>query len=164
MTGIIILLVLIAIGISIYSKFNYWQKFTCKLIMIYCSLFLFVIILLATVFTVKDVAEELYDDTLSARLRHIQSAANREMNGWMGRTLELYKDYEPEFDYLWERSCMYEAANRVKVYKKAAERFPDGRYERQHQEAEKLLHQLCDSPTYPENQPYGDYYLKHIEE
>lgn len=149
---------LAAIGIGafytcVYRKFSYKAKFYFKMVWIYLSLVIVAFSVTAVVYSVKEAYESELDKSLSKRINWVQHyVTDGEYNDLAG-TMELYQDYEPEFEYLWERVEMYECCNRYLIF--AAEGDT-----KEAEEYKNRLLSLAKNPDYRENAAYGKYFLK----
>lgn len=70
------------------------------------------------------------------------------------------RDYEEEFEPLWERVTMYENCKWYRVFSAADEAGLGEVYTRKAEYFEKIMTEVCEDPTYPENQAYGGYFLE----
>ena len=146
--GVIIFLIgLVMFYVKWYSKWDTYKKIAFKGVLVYLSLGFSVIALVIFAETVSQMYEEQKTNTLAYRLEQVQRDANRGDYSSLLEDLNWYNDYEPDFDYLWERVEMYECMNRYFVSGRTAEY------------AERLC-TLCRNPDYEVNRTYGDYFLK----
>ena len=79
-------------------------------------------------------------------------------------SMEINRAYEPEFEYLWERCLMNAAARHYKIYQKAADKGLGNEFNALAEEYRQMVVDYCDNPVYPENEPYGDYFMGVLEE
>lgn len=156
----LIVAALIAFYVYVYRTWDYKKKFNCKMALIYVSLGLFLLCLVIAVQTVGIVYEEEQSKTLAARTDRIQYEINRGDYSDLASSMQYDADYEPEFEYLWERLSMYECCNRYLIFTKAKERLPAEGYEEKAGEYKEMLSALCENPKYAENKAYGEYYLR----
>ncbi len=130
-----------------FSKWDSYKKIAFKSVFVYLSLGVSLITLIIFVQTVSQVYEEQKFNTLAHRLELAQGDAGRGDYSSLLEDLSWHNDYEPDFDYLWERVEMYECMNRYFIYGRT-------------QEDAKQLQTLCRNPDFEENQPYGEHFLK----
>lgn len=161
MTGVIFMLAgIAAFYLLVYRKWNYSNKFTFKTISVYLLLGVTVIMLWAAVVTVSGVAENEQYKMLERRLTTAEDTARRRDYNWLIDFLRIDKDYEEEFEYLWERVTMYSACNRYLIFE-AADRAELGEaYGKKAQEYEELLRKIGENPSYEENVPYGKAFME----
>lgn len=77
--------------------------------------------------------------------------------------LDNDRDYEPEFDYLWERLQMYACRNRYRMYAAAEERESSGgEFAGKARVWRQELIKLCTQPEYPENEAVAAFWLEEI--
>ncbi|MGN0401765.1 MAG: hypothetical protein ACI4HQ_05840 [Acetatifactor sp.] len=159
------------VGILIYLKYRKWsfkKKFGFQMVLVNLMLPVTAFMVFAAVFSVREAAENVRDNALSTRLEQTQFYENHTGEYYRcGNYLMLEQDYEQEFEYLWERLCMYETSHRYRVFSKAVEQLDreENADERQKLEsmAERYGEQLrafCKVPVYAQNLPYADYYLE----
>ena len=161
---IIILLIGIAMFyFNIYVKWEYKKKLTFKLVFTYLTsavLILQLIILCGIIF--KIFAEE-KDRTAGERYARAESYVNRGDYGTLAGVMEQNGNYEPEFEYIWERMEIYECSHRYLVFAAAEE---NGRNDSEYAEYtlkyKNMLLSLCKAPDYKENVKYGEYCLKQV--
>lgn len=150
----------IAFYIYIYKNWDYKKKFVFKTIMIYLSLGILLLMVWLVVVFVKDAAEEEKADMIETRMERIRYLEGCADYFQMQDALKLYDDYEPEFEYAWERVQMYANCNRYLIFAAAEEA---GLGEEYHLMAEKYKEALLSLglyPDYQQNLPYGEYFLK----
>lgn len=77
----------------------------------------------------------------------------------------MCRNYEEEFEYVWERLCMYDTCQRYHLFSTAMERAgAEGNegerrlYEERAQESAQKLKELCKTPAYEQNRPYAELY------
>lgn len=145
----------------IFRDWDYKKKLTFKLVLAYISLSGLVLCLFAVIISIRDVYREEKDRSLSERLSGAAYEISEGDYSGLAMRMALDGDYEPEFDYLWERLEMYECCNRYLVYKEAAGK-TDASLEAAEYAAkyEGMLLSLCREPEYTENLPYAEYYLR----
>jgi hypothetical protein len=157
---IFVIVGMIAFFLRIYSNWNYKQKFTFKSVCIYISLGVLLLMICSAFYTVGLVYENEQDRMLPSRLSSIRYTADRGEYMWLAEYMDYDKDYEPEFEYLWERLEMHDCCYAYLIYHTAAGRFPDNqKFAEQEQKYREKLISLCNSPCYQENAPYGEYFL-----
>ncbi|MBR5800311.1 MAG: hypothetical protein IKY23_09650 [Lachnospiraceae bacterium] len=78
-------------------------------------------------------------------------------------SMEADRAYEPEFEYLWERCLMNAAARYYKIYQKAADKGAGSEFDALAEEYRQMVVDYCENPVYPENEPYGDYFMGVLE-
>lgn len=146
--------------ILVYRKWNYTKKFVFKSVCIYLSLIVTVFAVLITVWTVREAVEKRKSDMLPSRLFY----AERQTDDYadLVTEMEYARDYEPEFEHLWERAEMHQSSFYYQIFAAAAENMPDeeGRYKAYTEKYREILLSLCTEPDYEENIPYGEYFLK----
>ena len=81
----------------------------------------------------------------------------------MVNSMEFNRDYEPEFEYLWERCLMNTVSLRYKIYHAAAEKGAGSEFDALAEEYRQMVEDYCENPVYPENEPYGDYFMGVLE-
>ena len=161
MTGVIFMLAgIAAFYLLVYRKWNYSNQFTFKTISFYLLLGVTAIMLWAAVNTVSEVAENEQYKMPERRLATAEDTARRRDYIWLIDFLRIDKDYEEEFEYLWERVTMYSACNRYLIFE-AADRAGLGEtYGKRAQEYEELLREIGGNPLYEENIPYGKAFME----
>lgn len=161
MTGVIFMLAgVVAFYLLVYRKWDYKNKFTFKTISVYLLLGVTVIMLWASVITVSEVAENEQYKMQERRLATAENTARRRDYNWLIDFLRADKDYEEEFEYLWERVTMYSACNRYLIFE-AADRAGLGEtYGKKAQEYEELLRETGGNPLHEENVPYGKAFME----
>ena len=161
MTGVIFMLAgIAAFYLLVYRRWNYSNKFTFKTISVYLLLGVTAIMLWAAVITVSEVAENEQYKMPERRLATAEDTARRRDYIWLIDFLRIDKDYEEEFEYLWERVTMYSACNRYLIFE-AADRAGLGEtYGKKAQEYEELLRETGGDPLYEENVPYRKAFME----
>ncbi len=161
MTAIcIIAFLVVGFYFKFYRNWQYKGKFTFKAIMIYIGLMLFVGNVILLINSVGQAAEDKKDDMLESRLERIR---DREAQGdlyWLAQSLDLYSDYEWEFEYAWERVCMNESYTRYMIFKEAADAGMGEEYEQMQNKYKKKLTDLCENVKYEENIPYATNFME----
>ncbi len=149
-----------AFYIFIYRDFNDTKKFVFKSVCIYLSLIVTVFVVLITVWTVRDAVEEKKSDMLPTRLSYAER--NADDYAWLVSEMKYERDFEPEFEYLWERAEMYESCYRYQIFAAAAENMPSEEkiYAENAEKYREMLLSLCKAPDYEKNIPYGEYFLR----
>ena len=143
-----------------YQKWNYIAKFTFKTVMIYVTMGVTVLMIFAVIGMAKDAVEARNEDTPEYRLRKVQAAEGDEDLKQLADLMVLYEDYEPEFEYAWERVTMSEVFNRYILFLSAKEAGLGETYESMEAYYRTELIKLCQSPVYEENKPYAQDFLK----
>lgn len=143
-----------------YKKWNYIAKFTFKSVMIYITLGMTVLMMFAVIGMVKEAVEAINADTPEYRLGRIYAAEGYGDLKQVADLLVLYEDYEPEFEYAWERVTMNEVFNRYMVFLSAKEAGLDEEYQAMEECYRAELLKICKSPVYEENIPYAQDFLK----
>ncbi len=159
---VIILLILIAMFyFNIYLKWEYKKKLTFKLVFTYLTsavLILQFIILFGIIFKIY---EEEKDRTLAERAARVELYLNRGDYSALAGHMELNGNYEPEFEYIWERMEIYECSHRYLVFASAEKNGRnDNAYAEYTLKYKNMLLSLCQDPDYQENTRYGEYCLK----
>lgn len=161
MTGLLACVVAaVAFYLFVYRYWDYKKKFTCKSVLIYLSLGVFVLMLISAVTTVGMVYENEQDKTLAKRMDMVQFHISRGDYSDLAGNMAYEADYEPEFEYVWERLEMYETCGRYLVFSIAAPKTENPEYAGMAEKYEKELIALCSHPGYAENADYGEYYLR----
>ena len=143
-----------------YKKWNYIAKFTFKTVMIYITMGITILMIYACIGMVKDAVEARNEDTPEYRLGRIQAAEGDADLKQMADLMVLYEDYEPEFEYAWERVTMSEVFNRYMLFLSAKEAGLGEEYETLEEYYRTELLKLCQSPAYEENKLYAQDFLK----
>lgn len=161
MTGLLACVVAaVVFYLFVYRYWDYKKKFTCKSVLIYLSLGVFVLVLISAIVTVGMVYENEQDKTLAKRMDRVQYHISRGDYSDLAGNMAYEADYEPEFEYVWERLEMYETCSRYLVFSVAAQNTGEPGYADMAAEYEKELIALCSHPEYAENADYGEYYLR----
>lgn len=77
----------------------------------------------------------------------------------LATSMHRYECYEEPFEFLWERCLMDRYTFHYRIYSTAAENGLD-EYTKKAKEWEGKLESLCNNITYPENEPYRNYFLR----
>ena len=157
---LIVIAAIVAFYIFIYMHWDYKKKFTCKSVMIYISLGILALVIWIVIVCVRDAAEEERYNMLETRLDRIRDLEGYADYSQMQDILVLYDDYEPEFEYAWERVEMYSNYNQYLIFRNAAENGLGEEYVAMAEKYRETLLTLCLEPDYPENIPYGEDFLK----
>ena len=144
----------------IYKKWNCLAKFTFKSVMIYITLGMTVLMIFAVVGMVKEAVESINADTPEYRLARVQTAEGYADLKQLADLMVLYEDYEPEFEYAWERVTMNEVFNRYLIFLSAKEAGLGEEYEEMEEYYRAELLKLCQSPAYAQNIPYAQDFLQ----
>lgn len=103
------------------------------------------------------------DRTLAGRLSAVEYCANAARYTDMAFWLDNDRDYEPEFDYLWERLQMYACRNRYRMYAVAEESEScGGEFAGKAKAWRQELIKLCMQPEYPENEAVAAFWLEEV--
>ncbi|MBQ7780842.1 MAG: hypothetical protein IJ405_02295 [Lachnospiraceae bacterium] len=157
---LIVIAAIAAFYIYIYRHWDYKKKFNFKSVMIYISLGLLVLMIELVISFVMEAAEEERYNMLESRLDRVQYLEAYADYSQMQDILVLYDDYEPEFEYAWERVEMYANYNQYLIFRNAAENGLGEEYVAMAEKYREALLALCLEPDYPENIPYGEDFLK----
>lgn len=160
MGWLVVAAAIVAFYFYIYRNWNYKVKFTFKAVMIYLTSGMLLLSIVAVISMVKDAAEESRMDSFEYRMDSIESAEGEGKFPQLADTLILYDDYEPEFEYAWERVLMYTYYNRYLVFKEAIDAGMGEAYEAEALKYQEALFNICKEPTYDENIPYGQDFLE----
>lgn len=148
-----------AFFILVYRKWNDTKKFVFKSVCVYLSLIVTVFTVWMAVWSVREAVEKKKSDMLPSRLLYAER--NADDYAWLVFEMKYERDYEPEFEYLWERAGMYQSSFYYRIFAAAAENMPEeGSYEAYAEKYREMLFSLCTAPDYEENIPYGEYFLK----
>lgn len=146
---------------KIYGKWGYYGKFICKAIILSYVLLHTVLFMIGTVSLIPKVYEEQKENAVSRRLEKVKQTMNKGNYCDVAAEMYLYDNYEPEFEFVWERLQMYACYEQYLVFKEAAVREPDNQdYANGLERYETILYDVCQKPEYKENIVYGEYYLQ----
>lgn len=162
MGWLVVAAAIVAFYLYIYRKWDYKAKFTFKAVMIYLTLGMSVLTIIAVISMVGTAAENIRMDTPEYRMDRIESAEGYGDLLQMADTLILYNDYEPEFEYAWERVTMYAYYNRYIVFKEAVESGLGREYEEIAFKYKEALFDICEEPAYDENIPYAQDFMERV--
>lgn len=157
---LIVIAAIAAFYIYIYRHWDYKKKFNFKSVMIYISLGLLVLMIELVISFVMEAAEEERYNMLESRLDRVQYLEAYADYSQMQDTMVVYGDYEPEFEYAWERVEMYANYNRYLIFREAAENGLGEEHVAMAEKYREALLALSLEPDYPENIPYGEDFLK----
>lgn len=157
---LVVIAAMAAFYIYIYRHWDYKKKFTFKSVMIYVSLGILVLMVWILIGFVKEAAEEERYNMLESRLDRVRDLEGYADYSRLQDTMILYGDYEPEFEYAWERVEMYANYNQYLIFARAAEAGLGEGYETMAEKYKEALLSLCLEPDYPKNIPYGEDFLK----
>lgn len=159
MIFLIFIIVIIAVFyIKVYREWNYNRKFVFKSVLIYLGLGFTALMLFATVAAVGGVIENQREKMLPTRLEYAEHDIERSDYTGAANYMVYSNSYEEEFEYIWERVSMYECCLRYRFFAAADEKEMGSEYTKKAKEYEKLLSELCGSPEYSKNIPYGEYF------
>lgn len=144
----------------VYSHWNYRKKYTFKTVMIYVSLGMLVLNAGMLISYIRDAAEEEKYYMLQSRLNRVMTQEGEADYVSMQDTMMLYYDYEPEFEYAWERLEMYAVYNRYRIFQKAAKEELGELYAQKAEDYKEALLVSCSEPDYTVNIRYGEDFLK----
>lgn len=156
-----LIIVCVAFYRFIYKGWSFKGKLIFKIVLFCLTMFFTVLMVILLIGTVKGAFEAEKDKSLSTRLSVAEYDANigkyTDMAFWLNNDM----DYEPEFDYMWERLQMYASYNRYVVFSAAEEREDlAGEFTGKAEYYKNEFIRLCANPTYPENEEFGEYYLE----
>lgn len=160
MVFIIFIALAAAFYFHIYKKWNYKKKFTFKSILIYLSVICTVLYASFTIQTIVDVVESEQYKMLESRMERAVGSALRGEYDLLADHMDLYQDYEAEFEYLWERLYMYNGSRRYIIFRAASEAGLGEAYTERAEEWKEKLLSVCGSPEYEENIPYAKAFLE----
>ena len=146
---------------AVYRGWSFKGKLIFKIVLFCLTIFVTVLMVILLIWTIAGVFEEEKDKSLASRLtmveRDVADGSYTDMAFWMN----LDMDYEPEFDYMWERLQMYASYNRYVVFKAAEEREAvAGEFAGKAEYYKNEFIRLCENPTCSENEEFGEYYLE----
>lgn len=144
----------------VYKHWNYRKKYTFKTVMIYVSLGMLVLNAGMLISYIRDAAEDEEYYMLQSRLNRVMALEAEADYGSMQDTMQLYYDYEPEFEYAWERLEMYAVYNRYQIFQKAAENELGELYVQKAEAYKEELLSSCLEPDYTVNIRYGEDFLR----
>lgn len=156
-----LLIVCAAFYIYIYRGWSFKGKIIFKSILLGITLFCTVLMVILLIWSIGGTFASEKDKTLATRLNTVERDVNNGMYTDMAFWLDIDMDYEPEFDYLWERLQMYASYNQYVIFAAAQEReeLADefvGKAEYYKNEFIKL----CQNPACAENEEFGEFYLE----
>lgn len=162
--GIIILLIGIAMFyFNVFIKWEYKKKLTFKLVFTYLTSAVFVLQLIILCGIIFNIFEEEKDRTSTERYARAESYINRGDYSSLAGLMEGNNNFEPEFEFIWERMEIYECSHRYLVFVSAEK---NGRNDSEYAEYtlkyKNMLLSLCKEPDYKENVKYGEYCLKQV--
>lgn len=161
MIGFIIFIVLVAaFYFYIYRKWDYKKKFTFKAVMIYLSFGSALLWGWFAITTIADVVENEQDKMLVSRLEAAESSTWSGDYDQLVDTMDLYMDYEQDFEHMWERVYMYTGCRRYQIFHGASQAGLGKAYDEKAAEWKEKLLQVCEQPVYEENIPYAEAFLK----
>lgn len=160
MTGVLVILAgIAAFYVYVYRKFTDTQKLNFKIVAVYVSALLFLLVVSVVVASVKMAYENEQDRTVAVRMKDVEFDLSRGDLASLPQRMQSYKDYEADFEYIWERLEMYECSNRYLVYERAAQNTGDEQYQLMAQTYREQLLALC-NPEYGQNADYAAFYLR----
>lgn len=147
--------------LCVYRKWGYYGKFVFKSILLVHTLVYTVILIFSMFYTVPMIYEEQKANKVSSRLERIQYIMNKGDYCEVANVMDLYENYEKEFDYIWERLRLYACYEQYLVFKGATENAPENEnYSEGLQTYTSMLEELCNNLEFDENEIYADYYLE----
>ena len=172
MIGIILVVTACLLFYMHFRKWSYKKKLAFKMLLANLLLLFTAFSVFAAVFSVKETAEYRKDSSLSNRLENTMYFENdMERFAWYGGYMAMCQNYEEDFEYIWERLCMYNESHRYRLFEAAMNRAEaEGRaeelrlYETRVQESGRRLERLCESHVYEENRPYAKIFLEQTRE
>jgi len=146
---------------AVYKGWSFKGKLIFKIVLLCLTVFFTVLMVIMVIWSVKGAFEEEKDKSLANRLmmteREAADGSYTDMAFWLNNDM----DYEPEFDYMWERLQMYASYNRYVVFSAAEERDAlAGEFAGKAEYYKNEFIRLCENPVCPENEEFGKYYLK----
>ena len=161
MIGVLIFIALVVtFYFNVYRRWNYKQKFTCKTIMIYLSLICTIFWGWYTIDTIVAVVETEQRNMLESRLERAERTVRNDDWSWFADHMDLDRNYEKEFEYLWERLYMYTASGRYRIFNAASKANLGEKYDDKAVFWQEKLLEICKEPVYEENISYGRAFLE----
>lgn len=139
---------------------DYYKRLTVKAVLLYFALAFTVLMVSFTVFSVTETIEKEQDKMLPERLEFVRYTADKNDYGWLVDYMVGDQDYEEEFEYIWERAIMHECSIRYRIYVAAESEGLGGEYAELAAEYEAKMKEYCGNPEYPQNEPYGQYFME----
>lgn len=139
---------------------TYNQKFLCKAVLIYLGLGSTVLMLFGAIAAVGGMIGARQEHMLPSRLKYAEYDIEHGDYTDAANYMALNNCYEEEFEYIWERVSMYESCLRYRFFAAADEKGMGNEYTQKANEYKAMLSDLCESPTYSQNIPYGEYFLE----
>lgn len=155
------LIVCAAFYMYIYRGWSFKGKMVFKIILLGITLFCTVLMVILLIWSIGGTFASEKDKTLASRLNTVERDSNSGMYTDMAFWLDIDMDYEPEFDYMWERLQIYASYNQYVIFSAAEEREElaeafAGKAE--YYKGEFI--RLCQNPLCAENEEFGKYYLE----
>ena len=146
---------------AVYKRWSFKGKLVFKIVLLCLTIFFTVLMVIMVIWSVKGAFEAEKEKSLANRLSMVERRSADGNYPDMAFWMNLDMDYEPEFDYMWERLQMYASYNRYVVFKAAEEREAvAGEFAGKAEYYKKEFIRLCENPACPENEEFGEYYLE----
>lgn len=146
---------------AVYKGWSFKGKLVFKIVLLCLTIFFTVLMVIMVIWSVKGAFEAEKEKSLANRLSMVERRGADGNYPDMAFRMNLDMDYEPEFDYMWERLQMYASYNRYVVFMAAEEREAlAGEFAGKAEYYKKECIRLCENPTCPENEEFGEYYLE----
>lgn len=144
-----------------YTKWSYYGKFIFKAVLLCLTAVPLMVMLVGAITMIPDVYEGEKDKQVPARLESMEGTMNDGRYYEVADRMELFRNYEEEFDYVWERLQMYACYNHYVMYERALEREPENKaYAEELEQYKTRLYELCRNPEFAENDLYAEHYIE----
>lgn len=156
-----LLIVCAAFYVYIYRGWSFKGKLIFKSILLGITLFCTVLMVILLIWSVGNAFAAEKDKTLATRLETVEHGMSAGKYTDMAFWLNIDMDYEPEFDYMWERLQMYASYNQYLIFSAAEERdaLADEFWGKAEYYKSEFI-KLCQNPDCEENEDFGEYYLE----
>ncbi len=140
---------------------SFMKKLAAKIVMVYGMLGWVGLGFALLLFSMTELYEGKYGNSREERLLRVEREMGRgEMENAM-QDMNVYKSYEADFEYAWERCAMYRAYNLYSLFSQASAANPAYASEAECYRQQVL--QICYDSSCPENEPYVELYLQELE-
>lgn len=161
MIKLLILLGFIGIVCVKIHRMSFMKKLAAKIVMVYGMLGWVGLGFALLLFSMTELYEGKYGNSREERLLRVEREMGRgEMENAM-QDMNVYKSYEADFEYAWERCAMYRAYNLYSLFSQASAANPA--YASEAERCRQQVLQICYDSSCPENEPYVELYLQELE-
>lgn len=142
-------------------RMSFMKKLAAKIVMVYGMLGWVGLGFALLLFSMTELYEGKYGNSREERLLRVEREMGRgEMENAM-QDMNVYKSYEADFEYAWERCAMYRAYNLYSLFSQASAANPA--YASEAERCRQQVLQICYDSSCPENEPYVELYLQELE-